>query len=87
MEDDLERQRELVEEEKRGQEEELRRNKERLKTADLGIGQSEVPPLDVFPTTPLTSGHLTLQELGISYEQDEEVLDLTRLTFDNLKII
>jgi len=43
----------------------------------------------VPPTTPLTGGHLPLQELGISEEQDEEVLDLTKLTLDeiNLKIV
>jgi len=45
--------------------------------------------LDVPPTTPLTGGHIPLRELGISEDQDEEVLDLTKITFDevNLKII
>jgi len=54
-----------------------------------GSGQSELPPLDIPPITPLTYGHLPLRELGISEDQDEEVLDLTKITFDevNLKII
>jgi len=53
------------------------------------MGQSKLPPLDVPPTTPLVRGHLPIQELGILEDQDEEVIDLTRLTFDeiNLKIV
>lgn len=33
---------------------------ETRKIADLGMGQSELPPLDVPHTTPLTGGHLPL---------------------------
>lgn len=56
---------------------------------DSSSGQSELPPLDVPLVTPLTGGHLPLRELGISKDQDEEILDLTKITFDevNLKII
>ena len=44
--------------------------------------------MDVAPFTPLTSGYLPLRELGISEDQDEEVIDLTKITFDevNLKL-
>lgn len=62
---------------------------ENRKTTDLGTGQSELPPLDVPPTTPIIGKQLPLQELGIFEDQDEDVIDLTKLTFDeiNLKIV
>lgn len=99
MEEELERQWALTEREKRQQDEELRANREKevvvieqgemIRVVDPTSGQSELPPLDVPPVTPLTGGNLPLRELGISEDQDEEVLDLTKITFDkvNLKII
>jgi len=56
---------------------------------DPSLGQSELPPFDVPPIPPLTIRHLPLLELCITEDQEEEVLDLTKITFDkvNLEII
>jgi len=35
---------------------------------ELDKEQDELPPLDVPPSTPLTGGHLPLQELGFLEE-------------------
>jgi len=62
---------------------------ETSKVADFRLGRGELPPLYVPHATSLNGGHLSLQYLGILEDQDEEVLDLTKITFDeiNLKII
>ena len=62
---------------------------ETIRVVDPSLGQSELPPLDVPPIPPLTGGNLPLLELGITKDQEEEFLDLTKITFDevNLKII
>lgn len=76
QEEELKRQQALAEQERNQKEEELKRRKEKKtkgvergetnKTSELDIEQSELPPLDVPPSTPLTGGHLPLQELGFS---------------------
>lgn len=57
---------------------------ETSKTFDLDTKQGELAPLDVPPYTTLTGGHLPLQELGYTKEKEEEVLDLTKFTFDQV---
>lgn len=37
-------------------------------------------------TTPLTHGHFPLQELGVLEGEEEEVLDLIMLTFDEVNV-
>lgn len=46
--------------------------------------QIYLSPLDIPPSTPTTSEHIPLKELGIPDEEEEEVLDITRLTFDQV---
>ena len=55
----------------------------------MDMKQDELTPLDVPPSTPPTGGNLPLQELGFSEEQEDEVLDLTKITFNqvNLKMM
>lgn len=52
----------------------------------LDMEQGELSPLDVPPPTPLTRGYLPLQDLGFLEEQKDEVLDLTKLTFDQVNL-
>ena len=43
--------------------------------------QVDWPPFDIPPSNPITGGNLPLKELGIQNEEEEEVLDITRLSF------
>lgn len=46
--------------------------------------QIDLTSLDVPTSTPITGKHIPLKELGILDEEEEEVLDLTRLMFDHV---
>ena len=47
--------------------------------------QLELPTLNIPPSTPIISGHFPMQELGILEEEEEEVLDISMLTFNQVQ--
>jgi len=47
--------------------------------------QTNLSPLDVPPNTNIIGGHLPLKELGTPYEEEEEVLDITKFNFDQIQ--
>jgi len=59
---------------------------ETSKATEIDLEKIDLSPLYVIPSTPHTRGHLPLQELGIPEEEEEEVLDLTKITFDQVSL-